>query len=253
MVTMVDRQVGEVLALLKELGIDNNTLVFFSGDNGGNDYFKSAENPRGVHLANKNPQTGVEFRGSKGTLYEGGVRVPFMARWPGRIAPGRVSEYLGYFPDVLPTIAEIIGAKPPADIDGISILPELIGESAAGHKQSQHEFLYWEINGWIAIRQGNWRAVKPARSDSWELYDLATDPSESKDLAAVKPEILGKLTALALQAHQPIREGTFARTDRHERDRRAKFGKQDEPDSPEPKAKTKPKGKGKAASKTTEN
>jgi arylsulfatase A-like enzyme len=250
MVTMVDRQVGEVLALLKELNIDDNTLVFFSGDNGGNDYFKSAEYPRGVHLANKNPQSGVEFRGTKGTLYEGGLRVPFIARWPGKIAPGRVSDHLGYFPDVLPTIAEATGSTPPTDTDGISILPELIGESAAGHKQLTHDFLYWEINGWIAIRQGDWRAVKPARSEKWELYDLAKDPSESKDLASVNSEMLAKLTSLATKAHEPVREGTFTRTDRHERDKRAKFGRQDEPESSEPNTKTKAKGKGKSANKS---
>jgi arylsulfatase A-like enzyme len=179
--------------------------------------------------------------------------VPFIARWPGKIAPGQVSEHLGYFPDVLPTFAEEAGCTPPADIDGISILPELIGESAAGHKQQVHEYLYWEINDWIAIRQGHWRAVKPARSEKWELYDLATDPSESKDLAAIHPELLDKLTTLATKAHEPIREGTFSRTDRHERDRRAKFGRQDEPDTTEPKAKSKGKGKGKPTDKSKVN
>ncbi len=230
MVTMVDRQVGEVLALLQQLGIEDNTLVFFCGDNGGNDYFKSAEHPRGIHLANKHPQTGVEYRGTKGTLYEGGVRVPFIASWPGKIAPGQVSEHLGYFPDMLPTIAEVTGATAPDDIDGLSIVPELIGETAAGRKQAEHEYLYWEIGGWTAIRQGNWRAVRPKPSQAWELYDLAIDPSESKDLAAAQPAVLTKLTKLAEQAHEPVREGTFASTERHERDRRAKFGKQDEPE-----------------------
>ncbi|MEQ8788045.1 MAG: sulfatase-like hydrolase/transferase [Pirellulaceae bacterium] len=228
MVTMVDRQVGEVLALLKELDLDENTLVIFCGDNGGNDYFKSAEHPRGVHLANKHPQTGVEYRGTKGTLYEGGVRIPFIARWPGKIAPGRVSEMLGYFPDVLPTITELAGAKTPADIDGISLVPELLGEQAAGRKQAQHDYLYWEINGWTAIRQGDWRAVRPKGRQKWELYNLADDPSEANDLAAAQPAVLARLTELAEQAHQPVREGTFASTDRHQRDRRAKFGKHDE-------------------------
>jgi arylsulfatase A-like enzyme len=223
MTALLDRQIGEVFALLKELGLDDNTLVFFSGDNGGADYFKSAEHPRGVHLANKNPKTGVEYRGHKGTLYEGGLRIPFVVRWPGKIAPGRVSEHLGYFPDVMPTIAEATGAKAPADTDGISILPELTGIG----KQAQHDYLYWEIAGWTAIRQGQWRAVKPAKSNKWELYDLATDPSESRDLAAAKPDVLAKLTALAAKAHEPVQEGTFTRTDRHERDRRAKFGRQD--------------------------
>ena len=243
MVTMVDRQVGEILALLKELGIEKDTLIFFSGDNGANDYFASTEFPRGVHSGNKNPKTGVEFRGTKGTLYEGGVRVPFIARWPGKIAPGSVSDHLGYFPDLLPTVAEVTGAKAPADVDGISILPTLIGESATGHAQKQHEYLYWEIGGWTAIREGDWRAVKPPKNDKWELYDLATDPSESKDLAVAKSDVLANLTALATKAHEPAREGTFSRTDRHERDRRAKLGKQDEPSTSDGKPKGKAKGK----------
>ena len=242
MVTMVDRQVGELLSLLKELGIDKNTLVFFSGDNGANDYFKSAEHPRGVHFGNKNPKTGVEFRGAKGTLYEGGVRIPFAARWPGKIAPGRVSEHLGYFPDMLITVAEVTGAKAPSDVDGVSILPELIGEASAGRKQSQHEYLYWEINGWIAIRQNQWRAVRPKDNKPWELYDLSSDPSESKDLAAANPQTLDKLTSLAAKAHEPVREGSFASYDRHQRDRRAKFGKQDQAEAQE----LNPKGKAKA-------
>lgn len=243
MVTMVDRQVGEILKLLKELGIDNNTLVMFSGDNGGNDYFTTPEHPRGIHSANKNPATGVEFRGKKGNLYEGGLRIPFIARWPGKIAPGRVTDHLSYFPDVLPTIAEITGAKPPADIDGLSLVPELLGEQAAGRQQPKHEFLYWEISGWTAIRQDTWRAVKPARAENWELYDLSTDPSESKDVSLAHPDVLTRLVTLAEKAHEPVREGTFTSTDRHERDRRAKFGKHDEAEAPKPPPKNLPKAK----------
>ncbi|MEZ6137609.1 MAG: arylsulfatase [Pirellulaceae bacterium] len=163
MVGMIDRQVGEVLALLKELGIERNTLVVFSGDNGGADYFASKEYPRGVHSANKNQRTSVEYRGTKGQLYEGGLRVPFVASWPGKIVAGQVSDHLGYFPDVLPTIAEMTGAQTPNDIDGLSILPTLIGATAAGHAQQQHKFLYWEIGGATAIRQGTWRAVRARR------------------------------------------------------------------------------------------
>ncbi|MFN7894112.1 MAG: sulfatase/phosphatase domain-containing protein, partial [Pirellula sp.] len=198
---------------------------------------------RGIHQANKNPKTGVEYRGKKGVLYEGGLRVPFVVRWPGKIPPNRVSNHLGYFPDVLPTIAEATGAKLPAGIDGISILPELLGESLAGRKQSQHEFLYWEFTGWTAVRQGNWRAVKPAKATNWELYDLAKDPSESQDVASSNPRVLESLVAMATKAHEPVQEGTFTRTDRHERDRRAKMGKHDEPEPPK-----KQKGNAKAKS-----
>ncbi|MBL8827815.1 MAG: arylsulfatase [Planctomycetaceae bacterium] len=228
MVTMLDRQVGEVMKLVQELGIERETLICFSGDNGGADYFVSDKHPRGVHSANKHPTTGVEWRGKKGELYEGGLRVPFVARWPGKIAANSHSERLSYFPDVLPTIAEVCGAKAPADVDGLSILPTLLGPKAAGREQPQHDYLYWEINGWTAIRQGTWRAVKPAKSDRWELYDLASDPSEANNVAATHPEPLKRLTELAAKAHQPVREGTFANTDLHERDRRAKYGKHDD-------------------------
>ena len=228
MVTMLDRHIGEVLALLKELGVEKNTLVLFSGDNGGNDYFVTPDHPRGVHSANKDSGTGLEYRGKKGTLYEGGLRVPFVARWPGKIAPGRTTDFLGYFPDVLPTIAEVVGVATPADVDGISFLPTLLG-AAAGRPQKVHDYLYWEFNGWTAVRQGNWRAVKPVKATVWELYDVAADPGETKNLAADKPDALAKLKELAAAAHQPVREGTFADTAKHERDRRAKFGKQDDP------------------------
>ncbi len=100
MVTMVDRQVGQLFALLQELGLEKKTIVFFCGDNGGADYFRDPQHPRGLHGANVNPKTGVEFRGKKGNLYEGGLRIPMIVRWPGRIAPGRVSDLLCYFPDV---------------------------------------------------------------------------------------------------------------------------------------------------------
>ena len=99
----------------------------------------------------------------------------------------------------------------------------------ASHGTTMRGYLYWEFQGWTAIRQGNWRAVKTTKTTSWELYDLAKDPSESKDLSSAMPELLAKLTAQAAKAHEPVVEGTLASTDRHERDRRAKFGKQDDP------------------------
>ncbi len=223
MVSMVDRQVGELLTLLSELGLDRKTIIFFSGDNGANDYFPDKDHPKGIHGGNVNPATGVVFRGKKGTLYEGGLRVPMIVRWPGQIEAGRVSDHLCYFPDMLPTIAEIAGAKPPADIDGISLVPELLGEAKAGRKQPQHEYLYWELNQQTAVRMGNWKAVRP-RNAAWELYDLSRDLSEERNLAAQHPDVLARMTAMAREAHQPAVEGVFHDRAIHERDRAAKWG-----------------------------
>lgn len=224
MVTMVDRQVGEVLALLKELQLDEKTIVFFCGDNGGNDYFRDKDHPRGFHGANVHPKTGVEFRGTKGTLYEGGLRIPMVAYWPKRIPGGRTSDLLWYFPDVFPTLCELTGTKPPQDVDGLSIVPELIGEKAAGRRQAEHEYLYWELNGQTAIRMGKWKAIRPRGRRDWELYDLSQDVSETKNVAAEHPEVLARLTQKAEAAHTPAEEGVFFDREPHERDRRAKWG-----------------------------
>jgi arylsulfatase A-like enzyme len=238
MVHLLDRQIGQILDLLRELGLEANTLVMFSGDNGGADYFVTPEFPRGVHSANRDPRTGTEFRGKKGQLYEGGLRVPVAARWPGRIAPGRVSHHLWYFPDILPTIAELCGAQLPADSDGLSLVPELLGEQAAGRPQAKHKYLYWEFVGQVAVREGDWKAIQPKAGAPWELYDLARDVSERDDLAARQPDVLARLQGYAREAHTPVVEGTFASTDLHERDRAAKFGG----NPPSAKAKARKKG-----------
>jgi len=221
MVTMMDRQVGEVLDLLKKKGIEENTLVFFSGDNGGDDRFADKAHPRGLFSGNKDPNGPTEFRGGKGAPYDGAMRVPAAVTWPGKIRPGSVSDLVCYFPDILPTLAAVSGADVPTEVDGLSILPELIGEKAAGHAQKQHEYLYWEKGKWAAIRQGNWRAVNVGKG-GWELYDVVADPAESKNLATVNPEILSKLEKLAKEAHQPQRPGTYSTRERADRDRRAK-------------------------------
>jgi len=224
MVTMVDRNVGEVLALLKELGLEEKTIVFFTGDNGGQDRFRDKDHPRGFFGPNVNPVTGQEFRGGKGNLYEGGLRIPFVVRWPGKIEPGRVSDLLCYQPDMFPTLAEITGAKPPDDLDGISIVPELLGEEAAGRKQPQHEYLYWEYGRQTAVRMGDWKAIRPLPDAAWELYDLSKDLSEEHDVAADHPDVLEKMKAHAAEAHEPVEEGVFFDRAIHERDRRAKYG-----------------------------
>ncbi|MEK6235159.1 MAG: sulfatase-like hydrolase/transferase [Planctomycetales bacterium] len=224
MVSMVDRQVGDVLDLLRELELEKNTIVFFCGDNGGNDYFRDAQHPRGFHGANVHPQTGVEFRGTKGKLYEGGLRIPMIARWPGKIEPRQVSDLLWYFPDFLPTAAELAGTAVPSDVDGMSIVPELLGEQAAGRKQSHHKYLYWELGAQVAVRADSWKAVQPGKNRDWELYDLSRDVSEQNDLASKQPDMLAKLKAFAQEAHEPVEEGVFLDREIHERDRRAKFG-----------------------------
>lgn len=225
MVHMVDRNVGEVLDLLKELQLEKNTIVFFAGDNGGQDRFKTKEKPRGFFGPNVHPTTGVEFRGGKGNLYEGGLRIPSLVRWPGKIKPA-VSDLVWYQPDVFPTLAELTKGDAPEDLDGLSILPEILGEKVVGRQQEQHEFLYWEHRDQTAVRFGNWKAVLPKKNRDWELYDLDTDISEAKDVSDSHPDVLKKLQSIAKQSHEPERPGTYSDSARtlHEKDRKAKWG-----------------------------
>jgi len=228
MVHMVDRNVGDTIALLKELGLEENTLVLFAGDNGGNDYFKDKQHSRGFFGANVEPKTGVEYRGTKGTLYEGGLRIPCVARWPGRIAPGTVTNHQCYFPDLLPTFCELAAAEIPEDVDGISINATLFnGLTTKASEQKQHEYLYWEIGNQIAVKQGTWKLYGKSdrkRDVDWALYDLSKDVSESTDVRKEHPDVLARMTAWAKQAHTPVQEGTFHSTEMHQRDRQAKFG-----------------------------
>ncbi|MCG8585751.1 MAG: arylsulfatase [Pirellulales bacterium] len=225
MVSMVDRNVGEVIDLLKELGLEDNTIVFFTGDNGGQDRFKSKQHTRGFFGPNKNPKTGVEFRGGKGSLYEGGLRIPYIVRWPGKIKPKQVSDLLFYQVDVMPTLAQLTGATAPPN-DGLSILPTLLGEEATGKEQQQHDYLYWEYRNQTAVRMNDWKAIRMKSSGPWALYDLAKDVSETTDVAADHPDVLKKMIAFAKAAHQPVRPGTYADPKRitHEKDRAAKWG-----------------------------
>ncbi|MCA9079264.1 MAG: sulfatase-like hydrolase/transferase [Planctomycetaceae bacterium] len=224
MVSMVDRNLGQVLDLLRELELEDRTLVFFTGDNGGQDRFKSAMHPRGYFGPNVNPHTGVEFRGGKGNLYEGGLRIPFLARWPGHVPAGKVSDLLFYQPDVLPTLAELAGAEIPDDVDGRSILPTLLGTEGAS--QPTHEALYWEYGSQVAVRKGHWKAILPKKNGAWELYDLNEDISETRNVAADHPEILAAMQDFATRAHEPVQAGTYLdeKRVRHQRDRQAKTG-----------------------------
>lgn len=203
MLEMVDRQLGEILALLEELDLDKKTLVVVCGDNGGQPYFKNEKLPFGAFSPNVSPKTGDVFRGGKGNFYEGGLRIPFFVRWPGQVKAGAVSDYLGYFPDMMPTLAELAGTKAPADSDGVSILPTLLGRG----QQEQHKYLYWEDNKSRAVRFGDWKAVKPSKTKGFELYNLTNDLSEKNNVAEKNPKILATMTEFAKEASGPKRAG----------------------------------------------
>jgi arylsulfatase A-like enzyme len=207
MIAMDDRQVGAILDLLKELKIDDNTIVFLSGDNGGLAYFADDRHPDGVFAPNRDPKTGMRLRGGKGNFYEGGITIPFLVRWPGQIAPGSVSDYVGYLPDIFPTVAELAGVTPPGnlDLDGISLVPTLLSSTSARPSQSQrqHDSFYWEDPRSQAVRIGDWKAIRPAPARPFELYNLADDLEERHDVAERFPEILAKLKAKAEAEHVP--------------------------------------------------
>ncbi|MDX1285645.1 MAG: sulfatase-like hydrolase/transferase, partial [Draconibacterium sp.] len=205
MITHMDSGIGDLMKLLKELNIDENTLVIFTSDNG----------------AAHGPLPDPEFfnasgllRGLKGSLYEGGIRVPMIARWPQNINSGSESNHITYFPDVLPTMAELGNASQfvPENLDGISFLPVLLNKN----NQKKHEFLYWEnsdykrqppfdaIPGTLeqAVLKGQWKAVKNSPDSPIELYNLSIDIEEKNDVSAVNPEIVKILQQIMKTEHK---------------------------------------------------
>jgi arylsulfatase len=203
MISHMDRDVGQIMTVLRDLDLDDDTLVLFTSDNGptygrlgGSDsrFFRSA----------------APFRGLKGSLYEGGIRVPLLARWPGQIPAGAESDVMAAFWDLLPTIAEFVGAELPAGIDGISLAHVLRGRA---EQALRHDYLYWEFPGYggqQAVRQGNWKAIRqqlqhPDREGAGdtELYDLASDAGEQHDMADRKPAIVERLERILREAHTP--------------------------------------------------
>ncbi|MGF6850280.1 arylsulfatase A [Chitinophaga sp. W3I9] len=195
MVTRLDNYVGEVMARLKELGLDKNTLVIFTSDNG-------PHKEGGADPAFFNSSGG--FRGVKRDLYEGGIREPFIARWPGNIKAGSTNSFQGAFWDIMPTLAQLTNAPAVPYTDGVSLLPTLTGKKG----QQPHNYLYWEFHedgGRQAVRQGNWKAVRLHAAQhpdgALELYDLSTDPGETKNIAAAHPDITRKLAAYMREAH----------------------------------------------------
>ncbi|AUD02575.1 arylsulfatase [Spirosoma pollinicola] len=195
LVSRLDSYVGQILAKLKANGLDKNTLVIFTSDNG-------PHREGGGDPAFFNSSGG--FRGIKRDLYEGGIHVPFIARWPGVIKPGTQSDFIGAFWDLLPTFTELAGAKTPTRLDGLSFVPALTGKGT----QNQHDYLYWEFHeqgGRQAVRQGNWKAVRlQAMSDPngpVELYDLSKDPAETHDIAAKNQDKVKQLSQFMNQSH----------------------------------------------------
>lgn len=196
MVSRMDRDVGRLLDLLKEVEIEQNTLVIFTSDNG-------------PHKEGGNDPTWFDsngpWRGIKRDLYEGGIRVPFVARWTGAIKPGTTSDHISAFWDFLPAAAELAGASLPDHLDGISYVNALIGNEA---QQEKHDYLYWEFTeqgGKQAVREGDWKGIRLNVSvdpdGPLELYNLAEDPGEEKNLAMEHPEITGHLASRMEEAH----------------------------------------------------
>ncbi len=195
MISRLDRDVGRLVERLARWGIERDTLVLFTSDNGhhaegGNDpEFFDANGP---------------LRGMKRALYEGGIRVPFIARWPGKVPPGASSRHLAYFGDIYATVAELLGQPAPSGVDSVSMLPVLTGTPA---RQKGHEFLYWEFyeqGGRQAVRFGDWKAVRqPIFDGPIELYDLGRDIGEQHDLAASHPDLVKEAASLMARAHVP--------------------------------------------------
>lgn len=205
MISFLDDQVGRIMALVEELGLAENTLICFSSDNG-------TTFTAGVDPAFFNSVQGL--RGLKMDLYEGGIRVPFIVRWKGHIPGGRVSDLVSAQYDVMSTLAAL-AQVPFTETDGISLLPELLGDPKA---QQHHEYLYFEYpenGGQLAVRMGPWKAVKRAHrkypDSPWELFRLDTDPGEKNNIASQNPLILEKVRAIVLQAHRhaQIRDWEF--------------------------------------------
>ncbi|HWN94609.1 MAG TPA: sulfatase-like hydrolase/transferase, partial [Methylomirabilota bacterium] len=186
MITRMDRDIGNLLNILKGSKLDTNTVIFFTSDNG-------PHKEGGVDPAFFNSSGPV--RGIKRDLYEGGIRVPMIVRWTGTIKPGQTSDFPWAFWDFLPTAADIAGVKDkiPPGLDGQSVLPTLLGKH-----QKPHEFLYWEFHekgSRQAVRMGDWKAVRLATNKSIELYDLKADAGETNNVAVSHPDIVAKIEA----------------------------------------------------------
>ncbi|MCH2209778.1 MAG: arylsulfatase [Fuerstiella sp.] len=194
MITYMDRDVGRLMQLLKQLEIENETLVIFTSDNGPHN--------EGGHSHEYFDSNG-QLTGIKRSMHEGGIRVPTIARWPHHIVPDTISDHPSAFYDFLPTACELAGVRPPAKIDGISYLPTLLGRPA---EQEKHEYLYFaseEGETSVGVRYGNWKLVKyggnntePGSPQDWKLYNLVNDTAEQRDISAVHTDVTATILGL---------------------------------------------------------
>jgi arylsulfatase A-like enzyme len=195
MITRMDSDIGRMFDLLRELGLDDDTVVMFTSDNGPHN--EGGHNPERF-------KPGGPLRGMKRDLYEGGIRVPMIVRWPGKVIPGQTSDHVGYFGDLMATAAEIAGIESPQNIDSISFLPAITDRI---DQQRQHDYLYWEFyerGGKQAVLKGKWKAVRmPMLTGRTELYDLNSDLGEANDVAAKHPDIVKQLESAMTAAHTP--------------------------------------------------
>ncbi|MGJ1285106.1 arylsulfatase [Sphingobacterium spiritivorum] len=196
MVSRMDAYVGQVLKKLDDLGLTENTIVIFSSDNG-------AHREGGADPVFFNSSGGL--RGYKRDLYEGGIRTPFIVKWPHKVKPNSTSKFAGAFWDVMPTLLDITGAGKARYTDGVSLVPALLDKTK---EQQQHPYLYWEFHedgGRQAVRAGDWKAVKlqvkNKQKTVTELYNLKKDPAEKKNVAAENPERVKQLEGIMNQAH----------------------------------------------------
>ncbi len=179
LITHTDKAIGNLIEYLEDNGLRDNTIIIFASDNGA-----ALQAPLDELKCNG------DLKGRKAMMYEGGIKVPFIVNYPGKIGAGQVSNNLIYFPDVMPTLADYTGAELPQSIDGVSIRPLLEGKEQI----TDDRVLFWEFPGkQVAVRKGDWKAVSVKRGSELELYNIADDPNEQNNLAEDYPEILADL------------------------------------------------------------
>jgi arylsulfatase len=206
MVTYLDNQVGLIVQKLKDLGIYDNTIIIFTSDNGPT-YAGGADSRFFDSAA---PFSSIRGRG-KGSVYEGGIRVPLIVQWPDEVLPGSTSDHPGVFYDLFPTICELAGIKTEVETDGLSLLPVFTGSEYS----SPHEFLYWEYpasGGQQAVRMDNWKGIRRNMFKGnldIELYDLSSDIKETRNVAAENPDIVKKIERIMNEEHEPSKVERF--------------------------------------------